>query len=90
MCLDELPNPQTASVTAGSLGRQSVISADHLIAIRDVGTRTQKKRTIVGHVVEKILRVTGHHLDMLEGQAVCLSDHFFLVLAQDHSTVVCP
>src|SRR5689334_1603005 len=67
-----------------------MIRADHLIAIRNVGARTEKQRTIILHVPEEVIRISGHDLDVFRGDAVCLPYHLLIGVAYDHLAVIAP
>src|SRR5215204_4752803 len=45
--LEELADPQAAGVTGGTLGRQRVVGADHLVAVGDVGFRADEQRAVI-------------------------------------------
>src|SRR5262249_52826013 len=64
--LEELPHPQAAGVARGLPGRKRVVGSDHLVAIGDVGAGTEKQRAVVLHVVQEVVRISRHHLHMLE------------------------
>src|SRR5205823_3273405 len=45
--LQELADPQAASVARRALGRQRVVGADHLVPIGDVGLGPEKQRAVI-------------------------------------------
>src|SRR5207237_10117532 len=81
--LDELANPEATRVARRLARWQRMIRADHLIAVRDVGARAKKQRTIVLHVSKEIVRIASHDLVVLRGDAVSLPRHLFVRLASD-------
>ena len=88
--LDELAHPQTAGIARGPAGRQGVVGADHLVAVRNVGFRPQEQGPVVAHVVQEILRVAGHDLHVFGADFVGLGQHFPVIVADDHLAVVAP
>ena len=88
--LDELADPQAAGVPRGEPRRQRMVGADDLVAIGHVGLGSKEQRAVVGHVLQEIVRVAGHDLHMLAGDAVCFLDHFGFGVAKDDSPVIPP
>ena len=67
-----------------------MVGADHLVAKAHVGARPQKQRAIVGHAIQEVIRVTGHHLHMLGGELVGLGQHFLIAVADDDLAIDLP
>ena len=45
--LEELADPKPAGVAGGLLGRQRMVGADHLVAVGDVGARSEEQRSVI-------------------------------------------
>ena len=67
-----------------------MVCADNFIAVGDVGFFTQKQGTVVGHVVEKIVRVARHYLHVFAGNAISLREHLFLCVAKNNLPIIAP
>jgi hypothetical protein len=61
----ELANPEATGITPGPSGRQGVVGPNHLVAVGDMGSRTQEQRSITSHVFQEPIVAVGHHLHML-------------------------
>src|SRR6185437_1446323 len=68
--LKELADPEAAGIAGGALGRERVVGADHLVAVRDVGALAEKECAVIAQAAEIAARVAGQHFDMLGGDAV--------------------
>ena len=88
--LDEFPYPQAARIAARPLGRQGVVGAYDLVAVRDAGARAEEQRAIVGQAAEKPVRILRHDLDMLRADAVRLLRHLLVVVAQNELAIIAP
>jgi len=67
-----------------------MIGSDALVAIRDVGFRTQELCAKVGHVVLEIVRILRHDLHMFIGQFIGGFDHFLVSIANDNLAIFFP
>ncbi len=67
-----------------------MVRADDLVAVGHVGLGPEEQRAVVGHVVEEVIRVLGHHLDVFGGDLVGNLDHLLVRVANDHLAVVAP
>ena len=67
-----------------------MVSADDLVAVRHIGFRTQEQGPVVAHVVQEILRIAGHDLDVFGADFVGLLQHFRVVVADDYLAAVTP
>ena len=63
--LEELADPQSAGIARRFFGGERMVGANNLVTIADIGTVAEKQRAVVGHVLEEIIGVCGHHLHML-------------------------
>src|SRR5689334_8299590 len=88
--LEELSDPKPAGVARRFFGWQRVVGADHFIAVSDIGAWTEKQRAVVFHVVEEIIWIARHHLDVLRRHTIGFAHHFRLVLAYDNLAVIGP
>src|SRR5919204_1467164 len=88
--LHELADPETARVARGAERGQRVIGADHLVAIGDVGLRSEEQRAVVAQMLEEVARLAREHLDVLGGDAVGFAHRRFARVDEDDLAVVAP
>ena len=85
-----LPTHKPAGVARGLLGRQRMVRADDLVAVGDVGARSQKQSSVVGHALKEEVRIAGHDLHVLGSDPVGLLNHLLITVADDDLAVVRP
>ena len=88
--LEELPDPEPAGVARRAAGREDVIRADRLVAVRDGRRLAEEERTVVPHPLEVPARVGGLDLDVLEGVVVGSGERLVVRVDDDDLAVVLP
>jgi hypothetical protein len=88
--LEELADPEAASVAGSAPSRQGVVGADHLVAVGDVGLLAEEQRAVVGEPLQEPAGVFRQHLDMLVGRLVGLGDRLFEVVDQQDLATIAP
>ena len=67
-----------------------MVGADHLVAERHIGARSEEQGTEIAEMVAEPVVAVGHHLDVLGGDAVGFGEHFLIAVANDHLAEIGP
>ena len=88
--LHEFADPQPAGVARSPFRRQRMVGTDYFIAVGYVCSGPQKERAIVGQVLQKIIRISGHYLHVFKREAIGFGDHFVDRFTHNHLAVIGP
>ena len=67
-----------------------MIGANDLIAVGHIGFGTEKQRAVIGHVVQKKIRILCKHFHMFVGQLIGFYQGLLFISHQYDHSIICP